>query len=150
MVIADEACDLSKCVLAWDVGDNIFETYLFLEDVIVHAHTFMCAHARTHTHTHTHTHTLGSPLATSITPTLLVAGSTFSLTCNLLYNYPTSTVSWARVDGTPLSLGRFIVSIDGVLTLSPVQAEDEGEYLCTAINSYGESAVRSNVTVHGM
>ena len=73
-----------------------------------------------------------------------------TLTCNTLYNFPTPTFSWARVDGTRLPIGRFFIGVDGTLNFSPVQGEDEGEYMCIATNTYGASNVSNYVTVHGM
>lgn len=92
--------------------------------------------------------TAGYPLAANISPTVLVAGETFSLTCDTLYNYPAASITWARANGEPLPR-RFSVNEQEQLVISPSAAEDEIEICCVASNSYGHSNITASLTVYG-
>jgi hypothetical protein len=90
----------------------------------------------------------GTPLAISISPTVLVASDNYTLTCDIIYNFPTATVTWRRADSAPLSTGRFTTTPSGGLNISPVAPNDGGVYECVASNEYGTSVVSAEVTVH--
>lgn len=90
----------------------------------------------------------GYPLAANISPSVLVAGETFSLTCNTLYNYPATTITWARANDEPLPR-RFSVNEQEQLVISPSTVEDEIEIRCAATNSYGRSNATASLTVYG-
>ena len=91
----------------------------------------------------------GTPLAISISPTVLIASDNYTLTCDIIYNFPTATVTWRRADSAPLSTGRFTTTPSGGLNISPVAPNDGGVYECVASNEYGTSVVSAAVTVHG-
>ena len=91
----------------------------------------------------------GPALPLSLSPLVLIADDNYTLTCDVIYNFPMATVSWRRADRVTLPPERFLMNSEGVLEISPVAPGDEGFYECVATNEYGESVVVVNVTVHG-
>ena len=89
------------------------------------------------------------PLALSFSPTTLIAGDNYTLTCVVIDNFPTATIIWQRLNGPPLSGERFTTTPSGVLEISPVVPTDGGFYECIAVNEYGDTSVGMAVTVHG-
>ena len=45
--------------------------------------------------------------------------------------------------------GRFSVTDDGTLIIEPVRKEDQGEYVCQALNVAGTAFAKARVTVKG-
>lgn len=91
----------------------------------------------------------GTPQVLSFSPLVLIAADTYTLTCETVYNFPMADITWTRVDGVPLPPGRFTTDVvGGTLLISPVEADDQAEYTCTAANDYGESSFSAPVTVH--
>ena len=91
----------------------------------------------------------GLPVPLSFSPTVLIANDNYSLTCDIIYNFPMATISWRRTDAILLPSDRFHTTPTGVLEITPVEPEDEGMYECVATNDYGEAMVSQQVTVHG-
>lgn len=91
----------------------------------------------------------GLPVPLSFSPTVLIANDNYTLTCDIIYNFPMATISWRRTDATLLPSDRFHTIPTGVLEITPVEPEDEGMYECVATNDYGEAVVSQQVTVHG-
>ena len=47
-------------------------------------------------------HSTGLPLPLSFHPAILIADDNYTLTCDIIYNFPTATITWRRTDATPL------------------------------------------------
>ena len=91
---------------------------------------------------------LGEPEVTVITPTLLIAGQTATLTCSTLYNYPPASFNWTQGDNnTPLDPTRFTISTNGNLLISPVIPDDHQTITCHANNIHGSSLVSQFISV---
>ena len=56
-------------------------------------------------------------------------------------------VQWQRADGRPLSSRAILV--DNTLVFRQVQSTDEGRYICTASNRYGQTNVEAELIVSG-
>jgi len=76
-------------------------------------------------------------------------GTTANLQCASEGN-PVPVHSWAR-NGAPVSGSRFQVSGDGrTLAISDCRVEDEGSYVCQAVNSVGSSSAVVTLDVQGI
>lgn len=83
---------------------------------------------------------LGEPSISGISPTYFVAGDTATLSCELIYNYPLSTVSWNQGQSASLDPQRFTVQSNGDLVISPIIPEDQQSITCNATNAIGVSS----------
>ena len=54
---------------------------------------------------------VGPPLVQSITPAIIVADDNAVLTCNLIFDYPSSSIQWSRSDGLSTVAGRYSVAM---------------------------------------
>lgn len=92
---------------------------------------------------------LGEPSISSVSPVSFVAGDTAVISCELLYNYPSSSFNWAQGDGsTSLDPERFTIHSNGDLTISPVIAEDQQSITCNATNVHGTVTATVDVEVN--
>lgn len=92
---------------------------------------------------------IGLPLPLSFSPTTLIADDNYTLTCDIIYNFPMATITWRRTDSTPLPEDRFITTTTGELNITSVDPSDAGGYECIASNVYGTATVAEVVIVHG-
>uniref|UniRef100_T1I7N2 Ig-like domain-containing protein n=1 Tax=Rhodnius prolixus TaxID=13249 RepID=T1I7N2_RHOPR len=76
-------------------------------------------------------------------PEAPVAGKDVRLEC-VAFGYPVPSYNWTR-RGTPLPRSAKSSSFNRVLTISNVQVEDQGEYLCRATN--GRAAIENSVSL---
>ena len=84
----------------------------------------------------------GSPVVTAITPPALVLGLPDTVTCQVIYNYPTANITWSFPGQTPKFSGNMLV-------LDSVESVDGGQYTCTARNQYGTSSVTNTIVIYG-
>jgi len=75
---------------------------------------------------------------------LVVRNSDLNFTCKTNDSSINITYSWSRSDGQPLS-SRVHGSNSNTLTISGVQEDDEGEYICSAND--GHQTLTANVTL---
>ena len=68
--------------------------------------------------------------------------------CKVLSN-PPANVSWRGPSSLPLSNSDRISVTPSTLTISGVQASDEGFYECIATNDYGTNTTSSRITIGG-
>uniref|UniRef100_F1KSD8 Contactin n=1 Tax=Ascaris suum TaxID=6253 RepID=F1KSD8_ASCSU len=78
-----------------------------------------------------------------------VVGSELTIPC-IYHSSPPGSATWSRYNGERLSSnGRIRAGNDrlNALVIHPVQSDDHGEYICTAINVYGEAQFSVYVVV---
>lgn len=80
-------------------------------------------------------------------------GRAVSLRCSVHGN-PPPNVFWNKDTGQILMFprqdyGRFSVTDDGTLIIEPVRKEDQGEYVCQALNVAGTAFAKARITVKG-
>lgn len=78
-------------------------------------------------------------------PQSVSIGNSAFITCRVS-GYPDPTITWSRHDRRPLS-GRIIDDGQGSLSLTSVQLDDSGEYICTAQNPAGSVSATSQLNV---
>ncbi|GFO47813.1 roundabout-like protein 2, partial [Plakobranchus ocellatus] len=82
---------------------------------------------------------IGNDFGEEPSPVRVAAGETAVFHCKPPRGEPEPTVQWAQ-DGETIQLGdpRRTVSLNGDLTISPVESRDAGSYTCLAFNKGGE------------
>jgi len=78
-----------------------------------------------------------------------ITGRDVNLTCVVLAGNPAPTIVWTRVGVSLNSTSRVVDDGSGDLYLENVNIDDEGEYVCTAINVGGTASSSVNLDVLG-
>lgn len=78
-------------------------------------------------------------------PQTVGIGNSAYITCRAT-GYPDPTIAWSRSDRRPIS-ARVSDDAQGSLTLTDVQLDDAGEYVCTAQNPAGSVSASSQLVV---
>lgn len=87
-------------------------------------------------------------MAVNITPLILTAGMTYRLQCHIFYNFPAPSFGWFGANFQTLDPSRFSVDSNGELVISPVQGDDQMDFICHPSNAYGASTVAQFITVY--
>ena len=78
-------------------------------------------------------------------------GRQLSIDAEIIAGFPTPTLTWTLSDGTELAVNetsaRARVLANGTLVISSVEDADDGDYVATAENVYGEDVKTSTITV---
>jgi hypothetical protein len=90
----------------------------------------------------------GIPVAVSITPLVLIAGTSDRLQCNVFYDYPNPIYQWFGPGNQPLDPNRFSIDSNGDLLVDPVEGIDQMEFVCRVTNPYGSSTITQSIIVH--
>lgn len=87
----------------------------------------------------------------SVTPRRMIVGvaDTVTFRCSASVGFPAATLRWERGDGRRLPDFSKFFSRSGIFKIWAASRPDEGEYLCTASNSGGESVMRVQLLVRG-
>ena len=73
---------------------------------------------------------------------------TYRLQCHIFYNFPTPSFEWFGPNFQTLDSSRFSVNSNGELVISPVQGDDQMDFICRPSNAYGASTVAQFITVY--
>lgn len=63
---------------------------------------------------------------------------------------PPAEIKWKRVDGTDMDPDRMIILPSGALRIIHMKFEDEGYYVCTAENTFGNVTNQVFIGVTGL
>ena len=73
---------------------------------------------------------------------------TYRLQCHIFYNLPAPSFEWFGANFQTLDPSRFSVDSNGELVISPVQGDDQMDFICRPSNAYGASTVAQFITVY--
>ncbi|CAL1546871.1 unnamed protein product [Lymnaea stagnalis] len=76
------------------------------------------------------------------------AGNSALFQCRVVKGEPSPTVTWARAGGRRFS-ERAEIKENGVLMFNSLTVEDQGEYICTAVNELGTVSATASLRVEG-
>ncbi|XP_028393916.1 basement membrane-specific heparan sulfate proteoglycan core protein-like isoform X2 [Dendronephthya gigantea] len=87
----------------------------------------------------------------SVTPRkrIVDVADTVKFRCSASAGFPAATLRWERGDGRRLPRFSKFFSRTGVFKILAASRRDEGEYMCTASNTGGESVMRVQLLVRG-
>ena len=87
----------------------------------------------------------------SVTPRkqIVDVADTVKFRCSASAGFPAATLLWQRGDGRQLPQFSKFFSRTGVFKILAASRRDEGEYMCTARNTGGESVMRVQLLVKG-
>ena len=87
----------------------------------------------------------------SVTPRrqIVDVADTVKFRCSAFAGFPAATLQWERGDGRQLPQFSKFLSRTGVFKILAASRRDEGEYMCTARNTGGESVMRVQLLVRG-
>ena len=87
----------------------------------------------------------------SVTPRkqIVDVADTVTFRCSASAGFPAATLRWRRGDGRQLPQFSTFSTRTGVFKILAASRRDEGEYMCTARNTGGESVMRVQLLVKG-
>ena len=87
----------------------------------------------------------------SVTPKkqIVDVADTVTFRCSASAGFPAATLHWQRGDGRQLPQFSTFSTRTGVFKILAASRRDEGEYMCTARNTGGESVMRVQLLVKG-